>query len=823
MFMPITALQAKASSSRSQLQKSSIPRKPAESNIPKLRKLETVSVNEARLPHAPRKRSEIVEGAARNCTKELNISDVKSEQSMQIDNKQMAGVEVECDSLDFEKISKQAQVELENNLEHVNLKSKEQGELYESENVSSMENVLFTRHNKKLHWKGHTHEQLDKEADHHPLDDKLYDVLSNGDQSLFQEPQSMHYHSMQRTSNNISNTCDGPTFNENLVLQVEHGTFKDGRHSGEFKEYNSGKTALLNSSLVDFSKTVPGGSIQGIQCKNTGQVNGRAGDFGKCGGDAQVHLFNGNLSINCNETQSNLEAVDQQLQGGQLETPDPSIVREISSQNENECNVHSCQLVHVTTLCSKGSPEKSILGINGGSESESKIAEVKDCQLPVNCQSGFIPRRPVDEEYDQFIDSKAMHDRTQAFEVDRLSEDCITVSATACRTKVADVSPEKIPFSENNIKNLHFTSHLCPTVKADMSINNHCTISESHLRDDNFSRDTSMHCDVRRNVPGNFEQQASMFTYPEINEVLCEDESLVPNYGHLLHQGEFSEVSADFISNTKDSIGSGAENPSGLLQQTLLAQSVQEFDHTSGEIQEAQEEDARAQSFDENPVAYDCSNKHCLAVTNDQFLLADDNNINEDSHLSGFQKPSAVVNDSLHLNGDWLPTNIASSEEIKDKKSVEGAFEGCSIHTSAHNASNLHDVNERAELLQIDYAKEGSLGILPLVEVQLNDNVISAEFDSSTKVSEDPLTKLVAWKSEEQCSLSENSVLLASDNLSFNSTIPQGSEVSSLNSKGFSDEAETDIFVKDFPNADMLGQTKGDINYAEDSNKIVKL
>ncbi|MCI36441.1 serine-rich adhesin for platelets-like, partial [Trifolium medium] len=89
----------------------------------------------------------------------------------------MAGGEVECDSSGFEKVSKQAEVE--NVLEHVNLKPKDQGELHESENVSSMENMVFPTHEKEFLTKSHTHEQLEKEAGH-PLDDKLYDVSSNG-------------------------------------------------------------------------------------------------------------------------------------------------------------------------------------------------------------------------------------------------------------------------------------------------------------------------------------------------------------------------------------------------------------------------------------------------------------------------------------------------------------------------------------------------------------------------------------------------------------------------------------------------------------------
>ncbi|PNY03653.1 hypothetical protein L195_g000060 [Trifolium pratense] len=1026
--------QAKASSSHGQLQKTSIPCKSSESNIPKLRKAETISVNEAR--------SKIVKRASKNCTKELSLSDVKSEPIMQIDNKKMDGGEVECDSSGFEKVSKQAEVE--NVLEHVNLKSKDQGELHESDNVASMENVVFPTHEKEFLTKSHTHEQLEKEADH-PLDDKLYDISSNGDQSLYQEPESTHCPIMQGTSGNVSSTvhsaigqdeddqikgptCDFPALKESLILQAEHDTsFKDSRHSGEFKEYNSVKTALLNSSLDNFSKTVSEGSIQGTVCKNTEQVNCGVGEFGRYGGDAQAHLSNESLSVNCNETtQSNLEAISQQqLQGEQLKIPNPSSVGEIASEKVNISDMSTSQPVHVTTLFSEGSPEKFILKINGASENESKIAEINDGQLPVDDQSGFIPRSPIEEEYEQVIDSKAIHDKVQEFELDRLTEDCITVSATACCTNLTNVSPERRHFPDNNVKNLHLTPQLCPTVKTgsdsgvnDMPIDNSSTIPESQIRDDNFSTDTSIHCEVQCDVPGNIEQQASMFTSPEINEISCEDESLVPNHGHHLQQSEFSEVSADSVSSIKDPIGSGAENSSGLLHHTLLAQSVQEFDHAYREIEESHEEDAQAQSFSENPVAYDCRNKHPLVVTNDKFSLADDNNINEDSHLPEFQKPSAVVtvdtlgvnnilqldsgflptiivssaetneqnlvegafvgcrfhtnehdasnhhtyreieeshvedeevqsfnespvaydrsskhcpevindqfsladdnninedsrlpelqkpsdavvldsqyvNNILHLDSDCVPMDIASSVEIEEQNLVEGAFDGCRFHCNEQNASNHHiqdmaedkdvnhDIDEKVEFLQIDGAEEGSSDILPVVEVQLNENVISAdfdfsitevsaawkseeqcclseklkllasdyptfnatipqgsevnlvklnekvnfaEFDSSTEVSEDPLASVVTWKSEEQCCLREESKLLASDDPTVNATIPQGSEVNSVNSENLSDVAETNICGNDkFPSTDMLCEAKGNIDFPDDNSKIIHL
>ncbi|CAI8616492.1 unnamed protein product [Vicia faba] len=711
--------QVKASGSHS-LQKSSIPCKPSESNIPKLRKLETVSVKEAR--------PKIVKGAAKN-TKELSLSDVQSEAIMQIDNKQMAGVEVECDSSSFEIVSKQAEVE--NILDDVILKSQEQGELHENKIISSKENMALPTHGKEFLRKSQTHEQLEKEADH-DLGNKLYDVPSNVDRSLYQEPQSMLNPIMQRTSNTVQNASgqdegdqikgpsgDVPTFKESLILQEEHRTsFKDGRHSGEFKGDNNVKSALLNSSLDDFSKTVPEGSKHGTPCKNTEQVNYGAGEFGKYGRDAQGHLLNDSLTINCKKTtQSNLEAVSLQLQADQPMTLNPSGVKENGPEKENISNMNCSQHVHVMTLFSKGSPEKSILGINGASENESKIIEIK---LPVNDQSGFIPRSPMDKECDQVIDSKAVHDRTPEFELDRLSEDCITVSTSS---------------------------------------------------------------------------------------------------------------------------------------------------------------------------------------------MADDNNINEDSHLPGFQKPSAVVtvnSQDVHLDNDFLPAVIVSPTELKDQNLVEDAFEDCGFHSIEHNATNHHiedmlaellqingaedgncdvdenvellqindvdekvevlqiidgedgnhDVDEKVEFLQINGAEDGNHDVDEKVELlQINgaedgnydvdEKVELLQINGAEEVSEDSCllseeSKLLASDnptfietipqdssievSEDSCLLSEKSKLLASDNPAFIETIPQGNEVSSANSESFSDVAVTTVFENDkSPNTDMPNQTEDNIDFLEDNSKKIHL
>jgi len=618
--MFITYLQAKAPSSHSLLHKISKPCKPDKSNIPKLQNLETNSVNEARVQHAPVTKSEIVKG--KNCIEELSLLDVKSELSMQVDNKQIVGVEVKYNSVGSEKISKQEKVE--NILDHVNITHKEHGELRRSKNASSVEDAVFPRHEKKFRLESHTKVQLEKEA-------AQPDVLSKGYRSVLQNPPSIVHHCMQGTSNTVyvgmgQNedeqakllACNVLTSNESLVLQAKHNTLKDSRLSGEFNEYNSVKTALLNSSLLDFSETVLEGSIQEIhQKRNTEQVNRCAVDLVESGGDAQKHLLNGNLSVNCSETTgSNLEAVNQQLPGEQLKTTSASMVGQIMSTKESVSHLDSCQLVHMTTLSSKGSPQKSTPEIKCAAASQPKIAKIEGCQLSVDDQSGFVQTIPVLEQCDKVIDSKAMDHSTQVFELDRVSEDCTTVSATACNTEVSNVSQERRPFQEDNVQNLLLTSQECPMVKADfvsseneMSTNNHCTISELQLRDEDSSRDASIHYDVPCDVPGNFEQQTSKITYSKANKMLCDDESLVLNHGHLPDQSEFSEVSADIISNTKDFIGSGAENSSSCLRHTLLTRLVREVDHVDREIKESHVEDAQMQLLNENPEPYKSNSK----------------------------------------------------------------------------------------------------------------------------------------------------------------------------------------------------------------------
>jgi len=374
---------------------------------------------------------------------------------------------------------------------------------------------------------------------------------------------------------------------------------------------------------------------------------------------------------------------------------------------------------------------------------------------------------------------------------------------------------ESRPFSENGV-NLHFIAQLFPMVKADLdsrvndvSTNNCCTIFELQLRDAGSSRDASIqhhvNCDASK-----------------AEEMLCEYKGLEPNHDHVGDQNEFSEVSADFISNTKDSIGSGAEKPSGHIQHSLLGQFVEEFIQTNREIEESHLT-TQVQTLAEHPVLYNCNSKQCLAVSDSKFPLADSDNINENSQLPDFQGPCAVVgvdsqnvdNIQLHLDGNWLSTNIVSSEEIEKTNLSENAVKGCDVRTGEYNASNDHiqtnDGNlyadERAEHLQTNNVKKGSSDILPVVEVQLKDNVVSSECNSFIEEIKDSFTDEVAWKPEEHSSSESSSC-----------------EISLLNSTTFSEEAGTNIFEKDeSPNTGMEHKSKGDIYYAEDSNKIIHL
>ncbi|KAI5391061.1 hypothetical protein KIW84_076067 [Lathyrus oleraceus] len=763
-------------------------------------------------------------------TKELSLSDVKPEAIVQIDNKQMPGVEGDCDSSIFEIISKQAEVE--NILDDVILKSKEQGELHENEIISSMENMVIPTHENELLKKSQTHEQLEKEADH-TLDNKLYDVTSNGDRSSYQEPQSTLFPIMQRTSNTVQNTIgqdeddqikgptgDIPPFKESLILQAEF--------SGEFKGYKSAKTALLNSSLDDFCKTVPEGSKQGTPCKNTEQVNCGADEFGRYEGDAQGHLLNESLIINCKKTtQSNLDAVSQQLQADQPKALNPSGVEEIGPEKENISDMNSSQPVHVTSLFSKGSPENSILGINDASEDESKIIEIKDCQLPVDDQLGFILRSPVDKECDQVIDSKAIRDRTPEFELDRLSENCITVSASSLADDNNINEDSYLPgFQKSsavvavNSQDVHLDSDFLPKV-----IVSSTEIKEQNLVEDAFEgcgfhsnehNATNHHIeDMSVNIEGNHDVDGKVELL-QINDVDEKAEFLqindVDEKMELLQINDVEDGNHDVDEKVELLQINGAEDGNHDVDEKVELLQINGADDGNCDVDEKVEllqindVDEKVELLQINDVEdgnHDVDEKVELLQING----AEDGNHDVEDKVELLQINDAEegLSDILPLVETQLNMNFFSSEFDSSIEVSEDPFstavsliceKQCSLSENSKllssdmlvNKDGNQGVDEKVELLQINGAEEGSLDISPSVEIQL-ENVISAEFDSSTKVSEDP------------CLLSEKSKLLASENSIFNATIPQGSEVSSmkLNENAISAELGSSIDVSEGP------------------------
>ncbi|XP_050893589.1 uncharacterized protein LOC127100429 isoform X48 [Lathyrus oleraceus] len=701
-------------------------------------------------------------------TKELSLSDVKPEAIVQIDNKQMPGVEGDCDSSIFEIISKQAEVE--NILDDVILKSKEQGELHENEIISSMENMVIPTHENELLKKSQTHEQLEKEADH-TLDNKLYDVTSNGDRSSYQEPQSTLFPIMQRTSNTVQNTIgqdeddqikgptgDIPPFKESLILQAEF--------SGEFKGYKSAKTALLNSSLDDFCKTVPEGSKQGTPCKNTEQVNCGADEFGRYEGDAQGHLLNESLIINCKKTtQSNLDAVSQQLQADQPKALNPSGVEEIGPEKENISDMNSSQPVHVTSLFSKGSPENSILGINDASEDESKIIEIKDCQLPVDDQLGFILRSPVDKECDQVIDSKAIRDRTPEFELDRLSENCITVSASSLADDNNINEDSYLPgFQKSsavvavNSQDVHLDSDFLPKV-----IVSSTEIKEQNLVEDAFEgcgfhsnehNATNHHIeDMSVNIEGNHDVDGKVELL-QINDV---DEKV-----ELLQINDVDEkVELLQINDVDEKVELLQINDVDKTVELLQINDVEDGNHDVDEKAELlqingaedgnHDVDEKVELLQINGAEdgnHDVDEKVELLQING----ADDGNCDVDEKVELLQINDVDEKVELLQINDVEDGNHDVDEKV-ELLQINGAEDG------------NHDVEDKVELLQINDAEEGLSDILPLVETQLNMNFFSSEFDSSIEVSEDPFSTAVSLICEKQCSLSENSKLLSSDML----------------------------------------------------------
>lgn len=555
------------------------------------------------------------------------------------------------------------------------------------------------------------------------------------------------------------------------------------------------------------------------------------------------------ISSDSNDTiQPIQEAVNQQLQyihdldercGGQSETLNPSIVGEISLKCDGESHVNGC-LVHVTTLLSQESREKHLQEIFRACGSETEIAEIEDRQHPGDVQSGIVHRRLDDNGYDQLNDSKLMQDRAKAnSKFDRMCEDYVTDSTTACSTEVNDVSLERRNFHENNIEHQNSTSQLCQMEQAncgsrgnEVSVSNDCNFSELQFRDDSSSKDTSLECDsliAQHDVYGNFEKHARLLTSSKMNYMLCENEISVESHSHLHDESDSFEVSANTDSDTKDFSKGRAESPSGLHEHKLLSQATREPDYAKRVTENLHEKDAQVLSSDENLVKHSCNDIPSTSVTKDQFPVVIDS-VKKESPLLELQRPILVADvDFPHynLNGDLLLANNACSEEIRSENLFEGVSDLFNAYASEYNTSNHHiqgasdiidgnlSVDDRAECLQMAGAGEVADEI---VEVELNHKVNAANVVSSIQRDEDQITNVVDWRCNKRDSINENLKLLVADNLASHERILQGSEASSSKRKSLSEEPENTTSAKD-----DISNTSVPNQIAEDSSEIIHL
>ncbi|XP_028757066.1 uncharacterized protein LOC114716252 [Neltuma alba] len=731
--------QQKASSQHSILHKGFKPSKPAESNIPKLNKVEVDCVNEARGLHPPGKTSETVKGGTNNCTPNVSLTDVKSEPCLQVEDNQKR--EVQCYSLGSGEITEQGKVETIP--EHVNDNDK---------------NLLL-------------------ESDINMVDR----LKTKVDEDQFEEPQSMCYSSTKRTSigkddlptsalNAIEHevdmkmkplVCDAQIPNEGSVPQAENGSsFTDCRHSGVLKEYNCMKMVQVNSSLGDFSEAVLGVSRERIPYKSTEGVKDCVVDFDKHGADAQLHLLNGNLASCYNDTSQLIsEAVNQQSQyfhivnGGykeQSENLNLSIEAEINSRSDSESHVN-VRLVHATTSSSQESPKKPLLEVIDASESVLKIAEMEDCKHTGDVQSGSVHRKSVDDEYDQLIDSKL----------------------------IQDIS----------------------------------------------SRGASLHYDLsvaQRDVLGNFDQQARMLT-SKMNNILCQNENSVVNHSPSHDESDSFETPANASLDTKDFFG-GAETPSGLHENKLLAPTITEPNGAERRIENLRVKDTSVMCSDENPLI--CSrndNPGTSLGKHHSPLMVESTNRESPPEL---RRQGLVVDvdfSQVYLNGDLFPANNACSEEIRSEILFEGVSEQCN-----NNASE--DIIFKHHIQAASMIKDGSFDMdertkhLPdgpdqvtaeTVEVDPNHKVNESNIASSIQGNEG---QIVDRKYNERCSLSISLKSQIADNLISHEQIPKSIEAGSLKRKSLSEEAEIIVSGKDeISNANVQNQI------AEDSGEIFHL
>ncbi|XP_054814798.1 uncharacterized protein LOC129315239 isoform X2 [Prosopis cineraria] len=726
--------QQKASSSHSIFHKSSKPCKPDESNIPKLKKVETDCVNEARGLRPTDKSTEMVKGERKNCTPKSGIMDVTSGPSLQVENNHRT--DVQCYFLGSEEITEQGKVE--RIPEHVNNKP------CKNENVLFMENTEFHTNDKNL--------LLGSDMDDH--------LKTKVDEDQFKEPRSMCYSSIQGTStwrddlsthNAIEHEvdvqmkplgCDAQISNEGLVPQGENGSSsKDSRHSGDLKDYCCMKIARVNSSLGDSSEAVLDVSLKRIPCKSTEGVKDGVGDLDKHGVDTQVHLLNANLSSHCSDSSQLIpEAANQQFQyfhslgGGyeeQSETMNSRIEGEINSGSECESHVNG-RLVLATASSSQESPKRHLLEVIGACGTVSKIAKMEDCKHTRDVQSGSVYRRSIDNEYHQLIDAKFIKDISSRgislhYDLSISQHDVL---------EDMDQKARMITFSKTNYT-------LCEN---ESSVANHSLLldeSNSIEASANINSGTKDFLKEAETASGPHEYKLLAQTATESDDAKRQIENL--------HVKDTSVTSFD-----ENTVTRGCSNNSG----TSLGK--HQF-----------------------PLVVESINKESPPELERTGLVADVDFLYPKSDgdlLPANNACSEEIKSEILFDGLLEQCNNNATEDIISKHHIQAA--------SKIKDGSL-DRDERTKHSQMDGADQVTAAI---VEVDPNHIFNESNVVGSTQGYEG---RIVDWKCNERCSLSVGLKSQVADNLISYRQIPKSSEAGSLKRKSLSEEAESSVPAKD--------------------------
>ncbi|KAI9077091.1 hypothetical protein K1719_040913 [Acacia pycnantha] len=608
------------------------------------------------------------------------------------------------------------------------------------------------------------------------MDDHLKTKV-DGDQ--FVEPHSMCYSSIQRTSierddlptsaqNAIEHevdvkmkppVCDAQISNEGSVPQAENGSSSnDCRHSGDLKEYNCMKIAQANSSLGDFREAVLGISLERIPYKSTEGVKDGVGGFDKHDVDVQLPLLNANISSHCNDSSQLISEAVNQQ---------PQYSHSMDERCEEQAeNINS-------------SIEAEI---NSRSDSES---HANGCLVHATTSSSQeSPKKPLLQ----------------------------VIDASESVPKIAEMEGSK-----------HTGDVQSGSVHRRSVDNEHDQLIDPKLIRDISSKGTSFHYDLsidQHDVLGNFDQQARILTSSKTNDILFENENSVANHSPLLDESDSFEAPANINLDTKDFCG--AETPSGLHENNLLAPAITEIDDAKRRIENLHVKDTSVMSSDENPVTCSGNNNPGTSLGNYHFPLVVET-MNKESPPE-LQRPDLVADvDFLHvnLNGDLLPAKNAYSEEIRSEILFEGVLGQCNNNASEDIILKNHilaaskikdgslDLDERTKHLQIDGADQVTSEI---VEVDPNHKVNGSNIVSSIQGNEG---QIVDWKCIERCSSSVSLKSQDADNLISHRQIPKSSEAGSLKRKSLSEEAEISVSGKDdICNANVQNQI------AEDSAEL---